>query len=172
MISRLGHVGIHVHDLEESKRFYSELLGLVVTDESPELRLVFLSAQPDVEHHELLLCGGRNAPPDTTVIQQISFRCEQLDDVIDLHRRLKDAGVEFDMVVSHGNAIGMYFFDPDHNRCEIYWPTGLKARQPYLEPVDLDQPPDDLLAELRASVGVHGRDGFVDPDFAAAQGLR
>ena len=172
MISRLGHVGIHVHDLKESKRFYSELLGLVVTDESPELGLVFLSAQPDVEHHELLLCGGRDAPPHATVIQQISFRCEHLEDVIKLHRRLKESEVEFDMVVSHGNAIGMYFFDPDHNRCEIYWPTGLKARQPYLEPVDLDRPPDELLAELQASVDAHGTVGFVDPGLATAQGLR
>ena len=63
MISGLGHVGIHVQDLEASRKFYSELLGLTVTDESPELGMVFLSAQPEVEHHELLLCGGRDAPP-------------------------------------------------------------------------------------------------------------
>jgi catechol 2,3-dioxygenase-like lactoylglutathione lyase family enzyme len=172
MIHRLGHVGIHVHDLEVSERFYSGLLGLEVTDGSPELGLVFMSAQPDVEHHELLLCGGRDAPPNAAILQQISFRCEQLDDVIELYRRLKDAGVEFDMVVSHGNAIGMYFFDPDHNRCEVYWPTGLEARQPYLEPVDLDRPEEEILADVRASVDAHGSVGFVDPAFAAAQGLR
>jgi hypothetical protein len=66
----------------------------------------------------------------------------------------------------------MYFFDPDHNRCEIYWPTGLKARQPYLEPVDLDRPLDELLAELHASVEAHGTDGFVDAEFDAARGAR
>jgi catechol 2,3-dioxygenase-like lactoylglutathione lyase family enzyme len=172
MISGLGHVGIHVHDLEVSREFYCGLLGLVVTDESPELGMVFLSAQPEVEHHELLLCGGRNAPPGVAVIQQISFRCEQLADVIGFYRRLRDASIEIDMVVSHGNAIGMYFFDPDHNRCEVYWPTGRLARQPYLEGVDLDRPIDELLAELDASVDQHGAAGYVDPVFAAAQGLR
>ena len=105
------------------------------------------------------------------VIQQISFRCERLEDVIGLYRRVRDAGTEIDMVVSHGNAIGMYFFDPDRNRCEIYWQTGRAACQPYLEAVDLDRPVDELLAELHASVDVHGDEGFVDPAFAAAQGL-
>jgi len=38
-------------------------------------------------------------------------------------RRLRDAGVEFDMIVSHGNAIGMYFFDPDHNRLSLNGPV-------------------------------------------------
>jgi hypothetical protein len=66
----------------------------------------------------------------------------------------------------------MYFFDPDHNRCEVYWPTGLEARQPYLEPVDLDRPTEEILAGVRASVDAHGSVGFVDPAFAAAQGLR
>src|SRR5277367_4610491 len=82
MISRLGHVGIHVRDLATSRRFYSELLGLTVTDENPEMELVFLSARPEVEHHELLLCGGRDAGLDERLVQQISFRCDTLEDVI------------------------------------------------------------------------------------------
>src|ERR1035441_147867 len=72
MISRLGHVGIHVRDLEKSKQFYSEVLGLTVTDVDPTLELVFLSARPEVEHHELLLVGGRDAPIEEKLIQQIS----------------------------------------------------------------------------------------------------
>ncbi len=36
-ISRLGHVGLHVKDLERAKHFYRDLLGLEVTDEDPTL---------------------------------------------------------------------------------------------------------------------------------------
>ena len=171
MISRLGHVGIHVRDLEKSKRFYSELLGLTVTDVDPTLELVFLSARPEIEHHELLLCGGRDAPLEEKLVQQISFRCDTLEDVIEHYNRLTAADVEIDMVVSHGNAIGVYFYDPDHNRCEVYWNTGLLARQPYLEGVDLSRPVDEIISMVKESVRLYGEEGFVDTDFAARQSL-
>jgi catechol 2,3-dioxygenase-like lactoylglutathione lyase family enzyme len=171
MISGLGHVGIHVRDLEKSKWFYSEVLGLTVTDVDPALQLVFLSARPDVEHHELLLCGGRDAPLEDKLVQQISFRCDTLGDVIEHYHRLTAADVEIDQVVSHGIAIGVYFYDPDHNRCEVYWTTGLAARQPYIESIDLTRPVEEIMAEVAESVRVYGQDGFVDADFAARQSL-
>jgi catechol 2,3-dioxygenase-like lactoylglutathione lyase family enzyme len=171
MISRLGHVGIHVRDLETSKRFYSELLGLTVTDVDEKLEMVFLSARPEIEHHELLLCGGRDASLEEKLVQQISFRCDTLEDVIDHFQRLTAAKVEIDMVVSHGNAIGVYFYDPDHNRCEVYWNTGLLARQPYLEGVDLTRPVAEIVALVEESVRLYGEDGIVDADFAARQSL-
>jgi catechol 2,3-dioxygenase-like lactoylglutathione lyase family enzyme len=171
MISRLGHVGIHVTDLARSRRFYEELLGLTVTDESLELQMVFLSARPEVEHHELLLCGGRESIGLEKTVQQISFRCDELGDIVEYLHRLRDAEVEIDMVVSHGNAIGIYFYDPDHNRCEVYWNSGLKARQPYLDDVDLDAPTEEILASLRESVRRYGEEGVINRDFLARQSL-
>ena len=58
-ISGLGHVGIYCFDLDAQERFYTEVLGLTKTDEDREHGLVFLSAQPEQEHHELLLVAGR-----------------------------------------------------------------------------------------------------------------
>lgn len=63
-ISRLGHVGVHVKDLERAKQFYRDILGLEVTDEDPGLGVVFMSARPAEEHHELALFGGRNVGVD------------------------------------------------------------------------------------------------------------
>ena len=37
------------------------------------------------------------------------------------YRRLRENQVPIDMTVSHGNAIAAYFYDPDGNRCEVYW---------------------------------------------------
>jgi catechol 2,3-dioxygenase-like lactoylglutathione lyase family enzyme len=51
-ISGLGHVGLYCFDLAAQERFYTEVLGLTKTDEDRELGMVFLSAQPDQEHHE------------------------------------------------------------------------------------------------------------------------
>lgn len=162
-IGSLGHVGIFVEDVERSLAFYRDLLGLTLTDADERAGMYFMSARPDEEHHEFLICRGRTAPRDVRLVQQISFRCESLDDVIGFYHRMKGAGVEFDRIVSHGNAIGIYFFDPDHNRCEVYWPTGLPARQTYLAPVDLEAPPETILAGIRAHVAQHGATGFVDP---------
>jgi len=172
MVSRLGHVGVYVSDLEASRHFYCDVLGLTVTDESPELGMVFLSARPEVEHHELLLCAGRDADADVAVIQQVSFRCDELADVVSQYERLLAEGTEIDMVVSHGNAIGVYFFDPDHNRCEVYWNTGLLARQPYLETVDLSRPVDDILADVAASVREHGNHGYLEEQAVSGMDLR
>jgi len=162
-IARLGHVGIHCTDLQAQKRFYKDVLGLQVTDEDPNLGMVFMSARPEEEHHEFLLCGGRNVSDrDALLLQQVSFRCNDLEDVIGFYNRLKENGVQFDMVVSHGNAVGVYFRDPEGNRLEVYCATGLEARQPYLEKVDLSRPPEEIMRDIEASVREHGRDGVVD----------
>lgn len=170
-IARLGHVGLHVSDLPRAVRFYRDVLGLTVTDQDAARGMVFMSARPAEEHHELLLCEGRNVPREAMVVQQISFRCDTLEDVKGYYRRLRENKVPIDMTVSHGNAIGAYFYDPDGNRCEIYWATGLEARQPYLEAVDLDEPSEALMAKVEASVRQHGATGFVDRSFLERQNI-
>jgi catechol-2,3-dioxygenase len=138
-ITSLGHVGIHVNDLEVSKAFYTEMLGLKVNDESE--RIVFMSAQDRVkEHHELVLARGR---VDGTVVQQISFRCGSLQDVRDYYKRFLENNVTINRVVSHGNAIGLYFADPDGNNIEVYYPTNIDWPQPFGVPVDLINETDE-----------------------------
>jgi catechol-2,3-dioxygenase len=161
-IASLGHVGLYCSDLPAQVAFYADVLGLTKTDEDLEHGLVFFSAQPESEHHELLLVDGRNVGRDAHVVQQVSFRCSSLEDVSGYYRRFIERGVELDMVVSHGNAVGVYFFDPEGNRCEVYWPTGLLARQPFVQAVDLDDEPAAILAAIEQSVALHGQTGIVD----------
>jgi catechol 2,3-dioxygenase-like lactoylglutathione lyase family enzyme len=162
-IERLGHVGIFVEDIDRSIAFYRDVLGLTVTDYDEKAGMCFLSSRPDEEHHEFLVCRGRTVPQGARLLQQVSFRCSRLEDVIGFWERLKAYGAEFDRIVSHGNAVGVYFFDPDRNRCEVYWPTGFAARQTYLAKIDLSRPVDELLAEIRTHVAEHGPTGYVDP---------
>jgi hypothetical protein len=37
---------------------------------------------------------------------------------------------------------------PDGNMIEVYWPTGLPVRQPHVDPIDLAQDEEILLAQL------------------------
>lgn len=144
-VSSLGHVGLLVHDIERSKAFYRDVLGLTVSDES-ETGTVFMTAQErHQEHHELQLRPGRQ---DGQVVSQISFRCESLAELKDFHRDFVERGIAIQHVNSHGNAIGIYFNDPDGNTVEVYWPTGIDWPQPFRKPVDLSQADDVILANL------------------------
>ena len=171
-ITGLGHVGLHVNDLEAQAAFYNTIVGLTITDKDLERGMIFLSARPDEEHHELLLCGGRSAPPGTLMLQQVSFHCSSLDDMMTYDRRFRENGVNVDMVVTHGNAIGIYFFDPEGNRCEVYWKTGLEARQPFLVDLDLSQPREAILTRVRELVDKHGATGYIEhAEALAAQNI-
>jgi len=151
-VKQLGHVGIFCTDLQTSKEFYTRILGLTVTDEDPEGRLIFLSARPEEEHHEVALCPGRDTPPGAKVIQQISFIVPGLDDLKEYHQRIKAEGVEIDRIVSHGNAFGMYFFDPEGNRIELYCKTGFDVPQPHGDPIDLEASNEELIGIARAAI--------------------
>jgi catechol 2,3-dioxygenase-like lactoylglutathione lyase family enzyme len=168
-IERLAHVGIFVRDLETSIHFYRDILGLTMSDDDREHGLVFLSSHPDDEHHEVLLTTGRTVPIEAKLIQQISFRCPTLADVIAYWRRLVENNVKIMYTITHGNAIACYFFDPDDNICEVYWRTGLKARQGFLIGVDLNKPEEELLAFVRQAVAEHGKTGYVDMELLATQ---
>jgi catechol-2,3-dioxygenase len=155
-IAELGHTGLWVKDLERMKAFYTRVLGLTVTDEDPEEGVVFLSSRPQVEHHEFVLATGRVGGPDTMVTHQISWRVAELSDILEFHERFKAEGVEIQQEVTHGNAVGIYFFDPEGNRNEVYWRTGVPVTQPFRKTLNLEQLPDAVLAESERLVAEGG----------------
>jgi catechol 2,3-dioxygenase-like lactoylglutathione lyase family enzyme len=146
-VTGLGHFGIFVQDMPRMIDFYTNVLGLTLTDRGMEDRIVFLSAQPGDEHHEIALA---NFGDQRTDAGQISFRVDSLADLRVLYKKVKDYGCEFDRIVSHGIAFGCYFRDPEDNRVEIYWPTGIDYPQPCGEPLDIEAPEEELLATLEA----------------------
>ena len=146
----LSHVGLFVRDLQQSRDFYTRILGLTVTDEND--RFVFLSAHPEDEHHEVALIAGREVPPGTAVVQQISFRCPTLADVREYYERIVAAGVPIQRQSNHVIAIGLYFYDPDGNPVEVFWDTGWRYPQPFNSPIDLSLPEEEILAQARAAI--------------------
>lgn len=148
-ILELGHTGVWVHDLSLMRDFYSRVLGLTVTDEDVEAGMVFLSSRPDVEHHEMVLATGRTSPIGSRQTHQISWRVDSLESLMAFKQRFDREGVPIQQVVTHGNAFGIYFFDPEGNRGEVYWPTGERVPQPFRKNLDLDQDPPAILEEAR-----------------------
>ena len=163
VIESLGHVGIFCRDLPRQVQFYTDVLKLEITDRDEVAGLTFLSSDPEREHHMLLLLPGRAG--EDTVVQQISFRCPSLGDVVGFHDRLVAAGASIDKVLNHGNAVGVYFWDPEGNRCEVYWDTGLKAAQPFLKDIDLGLGEDEVMAAVRAAVEAYGETGYIEPHY-------
>ncbi|GAA3873845.1 hypothetical protein GCM10023084_28530 [Streptomyces lacrimifluminis] len=146
-ITGLGHTGFWVQDLTTMRDFYERVMGLTVTDEDEELGIVFYSARPEDEHHEFVLQRGRTAPPGAKLTHQVSWRVDSLETIIDFHRRFRAEGIEVQQEVTHGNAIGIYFFDPEGNRNEVYLRIERDVRQPFRKTIDLDQDPQQILAQ-------------------------
>jgi catechol 2,3-dioxygenase-like lactoylglutathione lyase family enzyme len=153
----LGHFGIFVKDMPRMVDFYTNVLGMTLTDRGQDDRIVFLSAQPDREHHEIALAKSDDQKTDAG---QISFHVDTLSDLKELHRRVESYGCTFDRVVNHGIAFGCYFHDPEGNRLELYWSTGIDYPQPYADPIDIQAPDEVLMKALddlppRQGTGAH-----------------
>lgn len=156
VIAELGHTGLWVEDLARMEDFYTRLLGLTVTDRDDDEGMVFLSARPEVEHHEFVLARGRVGGPDTRVVHQISWRVKSLGDLLEFHRRFRAEEVPVQQEVTHGIALGIYFFDPEGNRNEVYLRLDRDVRQPFRKTLNLDQPVEDILAEAERLLNEDG----------------
>ena len=152
-VNGLGHVGIYVDDLMKQRDFYTRVMGLTVADEDLAQRgIVFLSANPQDEHHELVLMKGRSAPTGAQMINQISFKVDTVDDLKAFYRVFQQEGLTIQRTVSHGNALGIYALDPEGNTIEVYYKTGFPVPQPHGKPIDLEAPEEELLAIARAAI--------------------
>ena len=150
--ARLAHVGINACDKPLLEKFYTTVLGLVITDKGTArsgMELTFLSASPG-NHHQLVLASGR---PDTSgfnPINQISFMVDSLADLREVHRRALDNGATGMRVISHGNAWSCYFKDPEGNVVEAYLDTPWHVPQPHGDPLDLSKSDEAIIAETEA----------------------
>ena len=165
-IAELGHVGIHVNDFEKMRTFYTQTMGLQISDEDRERQICFMSARPGVEHHEFVIMGGRNTPEGTKMVQQISFRVDSMDTLRNFHKTFNDLGIKINQEVSHGNAYGLYFFDPEGNNVEVYLANDLDVQQPFVKPMDFGASADEI--DAAAAKHLEDDERYRGPSRAAA----
>jgi catechol 2,3-dioxygenase len=143
-----SHMGIFVRDLDRMEDFYRRVLGFTVTDRGDlgATRLVFLSRDPN-EHHQIALVSGRPPESHFNVVNQISMRVQDVAALRVFNQILLAEGVDELRPVTHGNAISIYFRDPEGNRLEVFMDTPWYCLQPVRVPVDFSKSDAQILAD-------------------------
>ena len=120
------HFSLPVTDLDRSREFYENLLGMKVIEQSP--RMVFLQTGDDY----LILAKGSeplkyDSPQSTPVHHAFKVKPDEFAASIDF---LRKSGVEvFNIEDRHQGVFWgpqAYFLDPDGNKLEIYAGPGAK----------------------------------------------
>lgn len=160
----LSHVGVSCFDVDKMADFYSAVFGLQVTDKGPgknfPFLLAFLSGKAD-QHHQLALAQNRPAGAPSTVMQ-LSFKVSAIDHLREARARALHHGASKMRGLNHGNALSIYFLDPEENTVEVYLDTPWHVSQPHGDPLDLDKPDAELWAETEKIVKA-------DPSFLPAE---
>ena len=148
----VGHVHLKVSDLERAVRFYTEALGLEVTQRFGA-QAAFLSAGGYHHHLGLNTWESRGAgppPPRSTGLYHFALLYPDVPALGRALARLLRHGVALDGAADHGVSLALYLHDPDGNGVELYtdrpaeaWPRDAKGHLAMVtEPLDLQ----DLLS--------------------------
>jgi catechol 2,3-dioxygenase len=115
-IAHLGHAELRVTDLDGSRRFFTETLGLFVSEETADR--VYLRAWQDWDHHTLVLTHAAESAVD-----HVGWRVAGPADLKEHAKELKAAGLEVDWQagsVGHGDSLR--FRSPVSGiPLELYW---------------------------------------------------
>lgn len=137
-VARLGHVGIAVRDIDRSVAFYTNVLGMKLTelfrygdDEVGHgvavLAGAFVRGGQDTVHHCLSIFTLRRAvePPQEHHfgLHHIAFEMDSPEDLVALRQKFDDvdAPVINSRIGGPGNQPRFYGLDPDGNVLEFYW---------------------------------------------------
>ncbi len=128
LVKAAHHFSISVADIESSRKFYSDLLGLPEI-ERPDFGLpgIWYQAGPVQLHLIQVPDGvdvGSRPPALTPLAQHIAF---EIDDYEQVRARLDEDGLE---VLGAGVEVGQMFVrDPDGNTVEFIQPGGRLGRR-------------------------------------------
>lgn len=130
--TKLGHIVLRVRDIERSKRFYTEILGLTLTGELPG-RMAFFAAGEDSHDLAVMAIGPEAPPPDPRRVgmYHFAYQVASREELSDWRRHLEANGVPILGSADHGVSLGLYLADPDGNEIELtyevpkdQWPEG------------------------------------------------
>lgn len=116
-IAHIGHASIYVTDMEKSIWFFTEVLGLYVTE--VQGGKAYLRAWQDWDHHTLVLVQS-----DRPGLDHFGWRVDSEKSLFAFEKTLKDSGVDYKWV-DGGNEVGqgdaIKFFSPSGIPVELYW---------------------------------------------------
>jgi catechol-2,3-dioxygenase len=135
--TRLGHLVLKVRDIDRSLAFYTDVVGLEVSDWIDH-HMVFLRAGTD--HHDLALLqrppGHIDIPEGHyPAVEHFSYRLETIAEMEQVAAMLVARGITIDRGIGkHGPGENSFlvFRDPDGNNVEFYTDmTQIDADHPY-----------------------------------------
>ncbi|HEY8740901.1 MAG TPA: VOC family protein [Candidatus Dormibacteraeota bacterium] len=112
--TRMGHVHLHVRDIEEAVHFYSDLVGFDVMGMMPAIGAAFVSAGGYHHHLGLNTWAGKGVSPPplgSSGLRHFTIESPTEGDLGDVVKRLSDAGAAVTESVT-----GRWVSDPSANR--------------------------------------------------------
>lgn len=150
-----SHSVLKVRDIEAMTQFYCDALGFEVADRGTvgaDTEIVFLSGSSR-DHHQLGLMTGRS-DGDQGSLDHMAFRVGSLDDVKQMIEWVAaDERIGDGAPVTHGNAVSVYFADPEGNGIEIFCDTPWHVPQPVVRGWDPGKSSDQVLAGVHEKFG-------------------
>lgn len=154
--TRIGHVHLHVSDIERSRKFYTELIGLDVTASMLDGSAAFMSAGGYHHHVAINIWHGKNAPhpaANATGLYHFALLFPSRKELARVLKRLLDAHYPIGGSADHLVSESIYISDPDGNGIELTVDRPKKEWKKDkdgnivmgVEPLDLDA----LLLELK-----------------------
>ena len=128
----IGDIGINVSDIEISKVFYQEVLGLRVGDESRQIPLRYASMMRDgrtvLTLWENSTMRLRNCPP---ALHRLAFVFDSAEEIGRTKGLLKNLGARWSeknpLSSQPSRSAVLHFEDPDGIPIELYSPDGVDA---------------------------------------------
>ena len=122
-IKRTGHLVLRVKDLERSKRFFTEILGLPLVGDNGK-GMLFFSTDVNENHHMLAIRQAKDAAalpdPEQVGMEHVAYELNSFAELQEAYRIFKENNVKIRHTVFHGVTKSIYFYDPDGNMLEVY----------------------------------------------------
>jgi catechol 2,3-dioxygenase len=147
-----SHCVLKVRDVDTMVAFYCDALGFRLADRGsigPDAEIAFLSGSSS-DHHQLALMSGRG-PEEGGSLDHNAFRASSVDEVKQIHDWvMADDRVGRGFPITHGNAVSVYFADPEGNGIEVFCDTPWHVKQPQVKKWDPAMDSADVLAAVEA----------------------
>ena len=155
----LSHIVIYCYDFGKMLDFYTKVLGFHLSDvgRARGNDICFLTFDPEADHHQLALAGGRTGPKEGGALNHVAFRVRSLAELRRRHQSLQQAGVSGIELITHVSWFSIYYRDVENNRLEFFWDTPYYVHQPVVEPLDVSLSASDEEIH-RAITGKYGAD--------------
>ena len=121
--TRIGHVHLKVSDIEQSLKFYRDILGFEITQRYGS-SAVFISAGG--YHHHIGLNtwhskGAGPAPVNAVGLYHTAILYPSKKDLAEIVKQLIAVKYPLTGASDHGVSLAIYLNDPDGNGVELYW---------------------------------------------------